>query len=93
MIFGPRQRDKARQRTSSERQTSVKHIIQMMAIMEEGSEDEEEDEEGHPFAKEWLFIHNDEKLRDSLQNLLCIAEELGVVDKLEMYCQELNNQR
>ena len=93
VMFGPRQRNKARQRTSSERQTSVKHIIQMMAITEEGSDEEEDVEEAHPFAKEWLFIHNDEKLRDSLQNLLFIADKLGVIEKLEMYSHGLSNKR
>jgi hypothetical protein len=93
-MFGPKHKDNTRQRTESERQTSVKHIIQMMAITEEGSDDEEDFvQEEHTFAKEWLTIHNDEQLRTSLENLLVIADKLGVVEKLEMYSQGLGNTR
>ena len=61
----------------------------MMEITEEGS-DEEGDEQGqHLFDKEWLPIHNDEKLRTSLQNLLDIADCLGLVDRLEKYSDAL----
>ena len=90
-MFGPKHRGNTRQRTESERQTSVKHIIQMMAITEEGSDEEDFVQEEHTFAKEWLFIHNDEKLRTSLENLLVIADKLGVVEKLEMYSKGLGN--
>ena len=87
--FGPRHKKTSRERTYSDRQTSVKHIIQMMEITEEGSDEEEDDQEQHQFDKEWLPIHNDEKLRTSLQNLLDIADSLGLVDRLEKYSDVL----
>ena len=58
-----------------------------MEIIEEESDEENCEEEQHPFDKEWLPIDNDEKLRTSLQNLLDIADKLGIMDRLEMYSE------
>jgi hypothetical protein len=74
VFFQFRQRRKSTR--TSERENTVRHLIQMMAIAEikEGEEEDEEnkseEEEGERIADEWAALHRDDRSAGSLKVFL-----------------------
>lgn len=60
----------------------------MMTIAEEESDEEEETGEPQMFAKEWLGIENNDKLRETIEMLLDIANHFGFAENIERFSQE-----
>jgi len=88
VMFGPKHKKRGSHRKTSERETTVKHIIQMMTIAEEESDEEEETGEPRMFAKEWLGIEHNDKLRGSIEMLIDIANHFGFAENIERFSQE-----
>ena len=85
-LFGPQEfskiRDAKRRSSSSDRQNTVRHLIQMMSISEEmdaSSEDDSEvDKENFPPELEMLI--EDENLSNYTKDLLLTAADLEILD-------------
>jgi len=68
-----------RRSSSTDRTNTVRHLIQMMSIKERlDSSSEEESEDVIP--SEWESLDSDSSLRNSLQSLLCTAQDLKLMD-------------
>jgi len=85
-LFGPEEfsktRETRRRSSSSDRQNTVRHLIQMMAIteeMEDSSEDESEAEKENLHPELEMFIR-DENMSKYTKDLLLTAEDLNILD-------------
>jgi len=83
VMCGPRER--YRTRKISDRENTVKHLIQMMSIREEDGEDEEEGKVVNrtDIAEEWIPLDQDIRFRKSVLDVLQVCQELGVLSELE----------
>lgn len=85
-LFGPleykNRRDSRRRSSSSDRQNTVRHLVQMMSITEEmndsSEEDADEDKENLP-SQLRLFL-KDDHLKNYARDLLLTAEDLHILD-------------
>eukprot|EP00092_Neocalanus_flemingeri_P094678 GFUD01120401.1.p1 GENE.GFUD01120401.1~~GFUD01120401.1.p1 ORF type:complete len:464 (-),score=144.12 GFUD01120401.1:120-1511(-) len=85
-LFGPQEflktRDTRRRSSSSDRQNTVRHLIQMMAITEEMDDSSEDDSENDKenIPPEWETIIGNENLSKYTKDLLLTAADLEILD-------------
>ena len=88
-LFGPQEflkmRGTRRRSSSSDRQNTVRHLIQMMSITEEisDSSDEDGDEDKENLPTELDLLIKDENLRYYIKELLLTAEDLDILDTIQ----------
>ena len=88
-LFGPqeflRMRKTRRRSSSSDRQNTVRHLIQMMAITEEmdDSSDEDADKDNESLSPEIELFLKDENLINYTKDLLLLGNSLCILDQIQ----------